>query len=62
MRPRGPTTMPVCTPCAKAKGCTWLEGHIASVWIWPCGFCGKQVEVCAKSDWKWPIQPEETKQ
>lgn len=50
----------ICEGCAKAEGCTWPDGHVATFNCeYPCGYCGKRIAfdeggVCATSDWNFP--------
>jgi hypothetical protein len=45
----------VCDQCAMDNGATRPDGFISSEHReWPCDVCGRNVPVCALSDWQWP--------
>lgn len=44
----------VCTPCAKAAGAKWPEGHVATFHQDQCGVCLKITEVTQPRDWGYP--------
>ena len=47
----------VCADCAEANGGIWPKGHAATWHMeWPCQACGKEVMICALSDWEWPAK------
>lgn len=50
--------MTICTECAKAKGWTWPEGHLASEWEGICSVCHEQRGCCSSSDWRKPREVE----
>lgn len=45
----------ICSECAEGAGAVWPKGH-AATWHseWPCQVCGRDVALCAMSDWEWP--------
>jgi hypothetical protein len=48
----------ICGACARARGATWPEGHVATMWVGVCGACNEQKAVCCVTDWHWPRYPE----
>ncbi len=44
----------ICGSCAKAKGCIWPEGHMATLHEGLCSYCKKIKAVCSSGDWNWP--------
>ena len=49
----------LCADCAKEKGGTWPDGHVATVMVGECPYCKVTTTIIPWVDFNWKNQKEE---
>ncbi len=46
----------ICAACAESMGGKWPRGHVATMHLDRCPYCGKGKTLASIGDWDWPKQ------